>query len=189
MKQYVKCLILTVLVITINSCALFRGGAVWQASNEIDASSLSSENEDFQQKAGIRLILVKRGLWSMQSTFKNSMINSYYKKLLDNNLVYSLDENQKEFAQQKTVDDIIHITINNQFQYFTEYEKAIILIASTSTLALLNDPNFNKKEIPNMFFKFIESYDAKEIPGIIYTQWYTKRDILITDNGGIIINL
>jgi len=188
MKLFVKCLILTVLVITINNCALFSGGAVMQAINEIDASSLSSENEDFQQKAGIKLIVVKRGLWSMQSTFKNSMMNSYYKKLLDNSLVYSLDENQKEYVQQKTLDNVINITVNNQFQSYTEYEKAILLIASTSTLALLNDPNFNKKEIPNMFFKFIESYDAREIPGIVNAQWYKKKDISITDNGGIIIN-
>jgi len=186
MKQFKKCLILMVFVFTLNSCVLFSGGAVWQANNKITASTLSSENEDFQQKTGINLTSVKRGLWSMQSTFKNNMINSYFENLMDNNLIFSLDENQKEYAQQKTVDNIINITINNQFQSYTAYEKAILLIASTSTLALLNDPKFKKNEIPKMFFKFIESYDTNELPDIINSQWYKNKEILITDDGIII---
>jgi len=187
MKFLGKWLILAVFTITINSCVLFSGGAVWKAMNEINASSLSSENEEFQQKAGINLTVVKRGLWSVQSTHKNTMITSYYKNLLDNNLVFSLVENQKEYAQQKTIENKIIITVNNQFQSYTAYEKAILLVVSTSSLALLNDPNFKRNEIPNMFFKFIEEYEAEGLPDIINSQWYKNKEILITDNGGIII--
>jgi len=171
----------------INSCALFGGGAVLQAINEINASVLSAENENFQQKTGIELIVVKRGLWSAQSTYKNNMIKLYYKSLLDNNLVFSVDNSKKEFAQQKTIDNIINITINNQYQNYTKYEKEILLITSTSVLALLNDSNFNKNEVPNMFFKIIGDYDPAEIPGIINAQWFKNKKILITDDHSIII--
>jgi len=187
MKKFIQILWLIGLILIINSCALFSGGAVLQAINEINASVLSAENENFQQKTGIELIVVKRGLWSTQSTHKNSMIKLYYKSLLNNNLVFSEDDNKKEFAQQKTIDNIIYITINNQYQSYTKYEKEILLIASTSTLALLNDSNFNKNEIPNMFFKIIGDYEAESIPGIINAQWFKSKKILITDEHGIII--
>jgi hypothetical protein len=188
MKKFIKILWLISFILIINSCVILRGSAVLLANNEINASVLSAENENFQQKAGINLTVVKRGLWSMQSTYKNSMIKLYYKNLLDNRLVFSVDDSKKEFAQQKTIDNTISIIINNQYQYYTEYEKAILLIASTSTLALLNDSSFNKKEVPNMFFKFIEEYDAIEIPGIINAQWFKNRNILIVDCGIIIID-
>jgi hypothetical protein len=187
MKKFIRIPWLIGFILIINGCALFSGGTVLQAINEINASNLSVENENFQQKAGINLIVVKRGLWSMQSTYKNSMINLYYKSLLDNHLVFSVDDSKKEFAQEKTIDNIINITINSQYQNYTAHEKAILLIASTSTLALLNDTNFNKKEVPNMFFKFIGDYAPEEIPGIINAQWFKNRKILITDDHGIII--
>jgi len=187
MKKFIQILWLFGFSFIINSCAIFSGGAVLQAINEINASVLSAENEDFQQKAGIELIVVKRGLWSAQSTHKNSMIKLYYKSLLDNHLVFSIDDSKKEFAQQKTIDNIINITINNQYQSYTKYEKEILLIASTSALALLNDSAFNKNEVPNMFFKIIGDYDAKEIPGIINAQWFKNKKLLITDDHGIII--
>lgn len=187
MKKFIQILWLIGFIFIINSCVIFSGGAVLQAINEINASVLSAENENFQQKAGIDIIVVKRGLWSMQSTYKNSMIKLYYKSLLDNNLVFSLDDSKKEFAQQKTIDNIINITINSQYQNYTAYEKAILLIASTSTLALLNDSNFNKNEVPNMFFKFIGEYEAERLPGIINAQWFKNKKLLITDDHGIII--
>jgi hypothetical protein len=187
MKKFIQILWLIGFIFIINSCVLFRGGAVLQAINEINASALSAENENFQQKAGIELIVVKRGLWSAQSTHKNNMIKLYYKNLLDNQLVFLVNDTQKEFAQQKTIDNIINITINNQYQNYTKFEKEILLIASTSALALLNDSNFNKNEVPNMFFKIIGDYDPKEILGIINAQWFKNKKLLITDDYGIII--
>jgi len=188
MKKIIINLILIFIVLVINSCVIFNGVAVLHAINEINASVLSAENEKFQQDSGIDLTVVKRGLWSIQSTNKNSMIELYYKSLLDNNLVFSMDDSKTEFAQQKTVGNTICITINSQNLPYTKHEKAILVIVSTSTLALLNDPNFNKNEIQNMFFKFIGEYDANEIPGIINAQWFKNKKILITDDGGIIID-
>jgi hypothetical protein len=187
MKKNIQFLWLIVFILVINGCLIYRGSAVLLANNEINSSVLSVENDNFQQKAGINLTVVKRGLWSMQSTYRNSMIEFYYKSLLDNRLVYLMDDDKKEFAQQRAIiDNTISIIINSQFQLYTEYEKAILLIASTSTLALLNDPNFNRNEVSNMFFKFIGEYDAKEIPGIINAQWFKNRNIVITDIGIII---
>ena len=173
-------------IFTINSCVLLNGAAVMQASNEINRSVLSIENENFQQEYGIELIFVKRGLWSMQSTFKNSMIELYYRSLLDNRLVFSFDSAVREFAQQRIIDDEINIVINGQFQNFTEYEKAILIIASTSTLALLRDTNFNQNEVQNMFFRFIETYDKEDIPNIVNAQWFKDKNITIINNGVII---
>jgi len=186
MKKFIQILWLIGILFIINSCVIFNAFSIMSVNKEINASVLSSENEDFQKKSGINLTYVKRGLWSMQSSYKNKMINFYFKSLMDNRLVFSLDENVKELAQQKTIDNTIIIVINNQFQYYTEYEKSILLVAATSTLALLSDENFNKNEVPNMFFNFINSYDTKEIPGIINAQWFKDRKILITNNSIII---
>jgi hypothetical protein len=79
-----------------------------------------------------------------------------------------------------------HIVINAQFQDFTEYEKAILIIASTSTLALLRDTNFNQNEVQNMFFRFIEGYDENDISNIVNAQWFKDKNITITNNGIII---
>jgi len=173
-------------VFTINSCAILGGVAVLQAIGEIDRSALSIENENFQQEYGIELIVIKRGLWSMQSTFRNSMIQLYYRSLLDNRLVFSFNSDIKEFAQQVIIDDRINIVINGQFQDFTEYEKAILIIASTSTLALLRDTNFNQDKVQNMFFRFIERYDEKDIPNIVNAKWFKDKNITTTNNGIII---
>jgi hypothetical protein len=186
MKKYIGVFGLMACIFTITSCALLGGAAVMQASSEINQSVLSVENENFQQEYGIELIIVKRGLWSMQSTFKNSMIELYYRSLLDNRLVFSFDSIRREFAQQRIIDDMISIVINGQFQNFTEYEKEILIIASTSTLALLRDTNFKQDEIPNMFFRFIDEYDKTDIPNIISAQWFRGKNIIIANDGIII---
>ena len=186
MKKIIGIFGLMACIFSINSCALLGGAAVMQASSEINKSVLSIENENFQQEYGIELIIVKRGLWSMQSTFKNSMIELYYRSLLDNRLIFSFDNVKREFAQQRIIDDRISIVINGQFQNFTEYEKAILIIASTSTLALLRDTNFKQDEVLNMFFRFIDEYDKRDIPNIISAQWYKDKNIIITNDGIII---
>jgi len=186
MKKVIQILWLIGILFIINSCVIFNTFSIMSVNKEIIASVLSSENEDFQNKSGINLTYVKRGLWSMQSSYKNKMINFYFKSLMDNSLVYSLDENGKELAQQKITENTISIVINNQFQNYTEYEKSILLVAATSTLALLNDDNFNKNEVPNMFFNIFKHYDTEEIPGIINSQWYKDKKIVITNNGIII---
>jgi hypothetical protein len=173
-------------IFIISSCSIARGAAVWNAVNEINASGLSAENEMFEQRTGIKLIYVKRGLWSMQSAYKNSMIDLYFKSLMNNSLVYSVNESKNEFVQQTITEGTINIVTNNRLQNYTDYEKAILLIASTSTLALLRDSNFNKNEVPNMFFKFIGEYDAKDIPGIINAQWFKSKNITVTSDSVII---
>jgi hypothetical protein len=154
---------------------------------EIDKSVLSEENEIFQQEANVELIVVKRGLWSTQNTYRNKMIEHYYKSLLTNNLEYSINKSQEEFAKKTAINDKIKISINdNIFNEYTGYEKALLIITSTSALALLGDENFSKEQIPNMFFKFFDEYDASEFPGIANAEWYKAQKIKITDDGIII---
>jgi hypothetical protein len=106
---------------------------------------------------------------------------------MESRLVFSVNGNQREFAQQEIRDnEEIGISINNQFQDYSKYEKLILIIASTSTLALRRDANFKQNEVPDMFFKFIASYDDGDIPGIINAKWYKDKNITVTDNGIII---
>jgi len=186
MKKMFQNFWLMAIIFTINSCALLGGAAVLQASREIDQSTLSSENENFQKESGINLTVVKRGLWSMQNTYRNSSIEIYYKSLLVNDLVFSLNNDQRELVRQNINGNDINIAINRQFQNYSEYEKEILLIVSTSSLALLRDNTFNRNDIPQMFFRFINEYDTREIPGIINAQWYKDRNITITNDGIII---
>ena len=178
--------ILAVLLL-INSCAILSGGAVWAASRQIDDSTLSIENAAFEQESGIQLIVVKRGLWSMQNSFKIKSIELYFLSLLDNSLTYLLNTNQNEYVKQTIQNEKIIITTNNRFNNYSDYERAILLIASTSTLALISDTSFNQRNTQNMFFSFIDSYDSREIPNIVNSQWYKNKNITITANG-IIIN-
>ena len=187
MKRIFLIIGLMAIIFSINSCAIFRGGAVLQASREIDQSVLSIENEKFQQESGINLTWVKRGMWSMQNTFRNRLIEMYYRSLLSNDLVFIINNNQRELAKQSINDNNINIVINNQFQNYLEYERFVLLIASTSSLALLSDTNHNKNEITNMFFRFINEYNDGSIPGITNAQWFKDKNITIT-NDGIIIN-
>jgi|GEM_PF-6103023 len=186
MKIFLQILSLLITVLLINSCVLFNGLSVIVANKQINQSALSIENEIFEQEYGTELVFVKRGLWSMQDSFSNNSIKLYFINLLDNNLTYSLKNNQDEFVKQVNKDDKINIFVNNQFSNYSIYEKAILLIVSTSTLALMSDRSYNQKNVPNMFFNFIDSYDAKEIPNIINSQWYKSKNITITDDGIII---
>jgi hypothetical protein len=173
-------------ILVVNSCAIFSGLSVWGANIEIGASKLSDENKLFQQESGINLTYVKRGLYSLIYDSPNSMIELYYKSLLNNSLVFSVDDSKAEFAQQNITDDTIRIVINGQYQNYTDYEKMALLVASTSTLALLRDPNFSKNEITNMFFEIIGYYDAARIPGIVNTEWFKNRNLMITNDSIII---
>jgi hypothetical protein len=188
MKKIVFILMLIVLGLSINSCTIFRAFSVIGVGSAIDKSVLSAENEKFQEEAGLKLIVVKRGLWSMQDAFRNKKITLYYESLLDNRLEYSIDNTQEEFAKQIVSDNEIKISINiNIFQAYSAYEKAILLIASTSTLALLQDTSYNKQQIPNTFFNFIDTYDLSEVPDITASAWYKQKSVTINDSG-IIIN-
>ena len=186
MERTLKIFGILVVVISINSCAALRGAEIWRINAEIERSVLSVENEAFQQETEINLTIVKRGLWSMQSSFQKNIIYMYFRSLLNNTLAYSLDTNQKEFARQIIQNDEISISINDQYQNYSEFERAILLIASTSTLALLNDNNFNLNEAQSMFFRFIESYDPDSITGIVDAQWFRDRNVTVTGDGIII---
>ena len=123
----------------------------------------------------------------MQNTFKNKSLEKYFISLLDNNLTYSLNNNQNEFVKQIIQGEKINIMTNNQFINYSNYERAILLIASTSTLALMSDTSYNQSNTKNMFFKFIESYDSRDFPNIANAQWYKNKNITITADG-ILIN-
>ncbi|MCL2186958.1 MAG: hypothetical protein FWB86_14085, partial [Treponema sp.] len=144
MKRMFLILGLMVIIFIINSCAVLSGVVVLQAMREIDQSTLSFENENFQSESGIDLTVVKRGLWSMQNTYRNNSIKMYYRSLLVNDLVFSLNNDQRELVRQNINGNNINITINTQFQNYSEYEKAIFLIVSTTSLALLHDTTFNR---------------------------------------------
>jgi len=123
----------------------------------------------------------------MQNSFKNKSIEHYFLSLLDNNLTYLLNTSQNEFVKQTIQNEKILIVTNNQFNSYTDYERIILLIASTSTLALMSDASYNQRNTQNMFFSFIDSYDSRDIPNIVNTQWYKNKNITITSDG-IIIN-
>ncbi|MCL2400984.1 MAG: hypothetical protein FWC91_14740 [Defluviitaleaceae bacterium] len=97
-----------------------------------------------------------------------------------------MDINQKEFARQIVKNDGIIVIINGQHQNYSEFERAILLIASTSTLALLSDSNFDLNEAQNMFFRFIESYDPNSITGIVSAQWFRNRNVTVTGDSILI---
>jgi len=187
MKGVTGFLCLLIAILLINSCAIFSGGAVWAASNQINQSSLSAENEQFEQDYGIKLVIIKRGLWSMQNTYKNKSMEQYFLNLLNNNLTYTLNNDQDEFVKQVVQDDNINIIVKNQFSNYSDYERAILLIASTSALALLSDTGYNQNNVSKMFFNFIESYDTSELPSIVNSQWYKNKRITIKGDG-IFIN-
>jgi len=183
MKTVTGTIFLVVVIFLLNSCAIFNGGKVLLAIKQIDQSSLSAENEIFERESGIQLVIVKRGLWSMQDNSKNKSIELYFLSLLNNDLVYSVNNNQNEFVTQIVQDNKIHIITNNQFNDFSDYEKAILLIVSTSTLALMTDTEYDQNNIKNMFFNFITSYDTEELPNIVKAQWYKNKNIILTSDG------
>jgi hypothetical protein len=188
---HIRGLMVAVLAVTgcilLNGCMAMLGLNVWRVNGEINRTALSAENEVFQRETGINIASVKRGLWSMQNAYRNKMIDLYFNSLMDNRLVFSVDGNQREFAQQEIRDnEEIGVSINNQYQNYSEYEKLIMVIASTSTLALRRDANFKQNEVPDMFFQFIKRYDDGDIPGIVNAQWYKDKNITVTDNGIII---
>ena len=194
MKMFPKCLkigflsfCLIVFILSNNSCILIDGIAVMAANGEIGRSVVSAENEDFQEKSGLNLVIIKRGLWSAQNTYWNKSIKKYYLNLLNNDLIFSLEQEQKEFALQVFQDDKTKIIINNQYQNYTGIEREILIITSTSCFALFSDDNYDQKNIPNMFFRIINGYSRNEIQGIIKSQWYKDKNVTVTKDG-IIIN-
>jgi hypothetical protein len=174
MKKLIHVLLILGLILVITSCA----------------SVLSDENKLFQQESGISLTFVKRGLYSVNYEYQNSMIELYFGCLLNNYLVYVVDDSKAEFAQQRITEDTIWITINGQFQGYTYYEKCVLLVASTSALALLHDPDFNKNEIMNVFFNIIRDYNATNdgngMPNILNAEWFKNRNFMLTDDSILI---
>ncbi|MCL2211994.1 MAG: hypothetical protein FWB95_08745 [Treponema sp.] len=186
MKRALWLFSLMAIILLINSCVIFNGAAVWAAASQINKTSLSTENANFEKESGIELVLVKRGLWSMQDFSKNKAIKNYFLSLLNNDLTYSLNNSQNEFVKQTIQDDKINIITNNKFNNYSNYERAILLIVSTSTLALMTESNYNPNNVKNMFFKFITCYDTRELPNIVNAKWYKSKNIILTTDGIII---
>jgi hypothetical protein len=171
----------------IGGCAFFKGMAVIGINDEINNSQLSKENAEFERNTGVNLTVVKRGVWSMSSTYHNANIESYYNALISNDITFSVNENQKEFSRQTKNENKINITINGEYKKYTEIEKSVMIIVSTSTLALLKNQNTDKIKVQTMFFNFIDQYkNGYDINGIINSQWFKDKKVSITDDGIII---
>jgi len=187
MRNIVLIPVMILFIITLNGCFISDTLSIMGAHKEIDKSKLSAENEIFEEKTGVDLTHVKRGLWSMHNEHHNKMINLYYKSLLNNRLVYCVDNTQSEIAKQISTDNGICIIVNNEFfQDYTQIEKEIFLIASTSALALSRDTEYDNNNVSNVFYKCNEDYT----PGnrnIINSQWFKERKVSV-DGNGVVIN-
>jgi hypothetical protein len=169
-----------VLLTLVNGCAIIDGVSVLKANSEITKSELSSENESFEQESGINLTYVKRGLWSMQFDHRSRQIKAYFDGLMNNTVIFVFDPEQKEYARQKREGDTVFIIINRDFTDFSNLEKAVMLTAAVSSLAVLNDAGTNKTDAVNMFFKCINGYYPDDIPAIINSGWYKAKGVTVS---------
>jgi len=111
MKKLYQIFLLVVIILCMNSCFIFNASASLHANNIINQSELSAENKIFQKEVEIDLLVVKRGLWSAQFTFRNNAVKTYYNNLLNNDLIYSLNNIQEAFARQNVQYDNTNIII------------------------------------------------------------------------------
>lgn len=185
MKKVSAIMLITILFV-ISSCAALGGINVLAASSKINNTGMSEENRLFQQNSEINLTYTLRSLWSIQDSSKNKVIKLYFNSILENQLTYSINNDQKEIVSQTIVEDQINISVNiTLFQNYTDLEKSLLLAVSTASLALLQDEKTNSEQIPNMFIKFIDDW---RYDGLVNTQWYKEKAITLTDNGIILSN-
>jgi hypothetical protein len=184
MKRALNCLGLLFVVVMLDSCALLQvlqGLEVLAANQKISKTELSPENLEFQETTGINVTYVMQAMYSMTTNFPNTKIGEYYEALLAGKMVFHVDNLQKEFAHQTQADDIIHITINDEFKDYTEeHEMFVLLAAAASTFAIKDDPP-RKKTPAQVFFKCLDGYDIKsgDYKNINTAMWYKNKQITI----------
>jgi|GEM_PF-6509500 len=145
---------------------------------------LSQENRDFQNKTGINLTFVARGIYSQAYSHQNQDYGDIYNKLITNNIILSVDEAQEEWATYICEDEIIYITINNLYSKYTNHSNNAFLTSTVFAIGLLS-MGYPHEEIEPQFYYIISNYAnyGVNVTSIVSDDLFINGDFKIVDNG------
>ena len=149
------------------------------------SSPKSPENTQFQKDAGVSLTFVKRGLYSIPKQYNDTGFESYYNKLTNNQIIFSLNETQTEFAVFLNEDENMQIKINPMFIKYKDGSKNALITATAYAIGLLETGNTSLSVIEERFYNIISDY-AKygvDVSSIVKDEAFKDRKFKITNEG------
>jgi hypothetical protein len=173
-------LVVSVLVLApaLSGCAFINGARALIVVNETLNAPVSAENELFEKDSGVLMLYARRGLYIASTLPEKPAVLDYYRKSLDNKIVYYLNPAQTEFAQWVIADDIITISFSPEIMQYDDNERLILVSGTSAVFALLNAKN-NKRNVKNMFFSHIDDFgeNIADTGALKTSQWYKTKQV------------
>jgi hypothetical protein len=142
------------------------------------------ENTDFQKETGMSLTFVKRGLYSIPKSYKDEGYADFYNKLVNNEIIFSVDEAQNEWALFKNENGIIYITLNGLFKKYNQGSNNALL-TSTVYIAGLIGIDMAPQIMETRFYDVIADYKkyGVDVSLIVKDDLFKDKRFKIMNNG------
>ena len=149
------------------------------------SSPLPPENIEFQNKMGVNFTFIKRGIYSIPKEYNDIGFDDYYSRLVNNQILFSVNESQNEFAVFVDDGENILIKINPLLSKFSSGSKNVLLTATVYAIGLLKIGNTGLPVIEERFYKVISDYGnfGVDVSSILNDNMYKNHSFKITNKG------
>jgi hypothetical protein len=142
-------------------------------------------NNEFASQTGARLTFILRGLYS--TAYEDARIETIYKKLAGDKLLFYVDAGQTETAVFSNDNDITAITFSQFIFELPEAERSIFVTAVAGAVGLIeHDPaSADNGGAAAMFYKVIDTYNESgyDLAGINANEKIQARQITAFEKG------
>jgi hypothetical protein len=144
----------------------------------------AKENSEYQKETGINLNFVKRGIFSMRPYPKNEVFENFFNKLMKNQVIFTVDAAQKEWALYESRDGCIYITTNDLYSKYNTSSKNALLTATVYAIGL-SEINTEPATVEDEFYWLIAFYQENGVDtrDLVNDELYQKRMFTVKTAG------
>ena len=144
----------------------------------------SQENSDFQKETGVSLSFVKRGIYSLAPLDNVAEYNEFFKKLMRNEILFSVNEAQNDWAVFSEEAGIVYISVNDLFKRYDRGSNNALL---TSTIWAIGHIRMGVQPelVEKRFYEIISDYQkyGVDVSKITSDELFTGKKFKIGNTG------
>jgi hypothetical protein len=148
-------------------------------------SPVPPENKEFERETGVNLTFAKRGLSTIPKGYNDTGFDGFYSKLINNQIIFSIDANQNEFAVFMDEGENILVKIKPILSRYNPGSRNALLTATIYAIGLLKTANISQEVIEERFYEVISDY-AKygiDVSSIVNDDLFKEHKFRVINNG------
>ena len=144
----------------------------------------TQENKDFQKETGMSLTFAKRGLYSLPRPQDDEGFQRFYNKFIDNEIIFSVNGAQSEWATFVEKDGLIFISVNDLFKRYNQSSNNALLTSTIYAIGLIKIGEA-PANIEARFYKIISDYQnyGVNVSMIINDVLFKEGKFKVVNNG------